>query len=115
MSTWISVCKIQDILENGGSCVKVGDEQIAIFNFDRKEWYAVQNMCPHKQQFVLSRGLIGQEAGQDPKVACPLHKNTFSLKTGKHLGGNESWTLKTYPVKVEDENICLMLDEMEVS
>jgi len=110
MSDWIKVCKIQDILENGGSCVKVGEEQIAIFNYDQNQWYAVQNMCPHKKQFVLSRGLIGEDEGE-PKVACPLHKNTFSLKTGKHLGGNCDYNLKIYPIRVEGEDIQLDIGE----
>ena len=95
---------------NGGSCVKVGGDQIAIFNFDDyREWYAVSNTCPHKRQNVLSRGLIGG-CREEPRVACPLHKNTFSLKTGEHLGGHTDWKLKTYPVKVEGEKIYVMVD-----
>ncbi|MCA9398307.1 MAG: nitrite reductase small subunit NirD [Candidatus Omnitrophica bacterium] len=107
MSTWTKVANVDDVLENGGSCIKVGNEHIAIFNFDNKTvWYAIANTCPHKKQSVLSRGLIGEDGGE-PKVACPLHKNAFSLKTGKHLGGNEEWTVKTYPIKVENNEIYL--------
>lgn len=74
-------------------------EQIALYNFaSRGEWYATQNMCPHRMQMALSRGVIG-DANGEPKVACPFHKKTFSLKTGCNLNG-ESYTLKTYPVKV---------------
>lgn len=109
MSAWVNVCTTDDVLENGGSCVKVGEEQVAIFNFDRGQWYAVQNMCPHKKQFVLSRGLIGEDKGE-PKVACPLHKNTFSLKTGNHLGGHCAYDLKVYPVRVDGRDIQLNLE-----
>ena len=35
MNDWVKVCRTRDILENGGSCVKVGDRQIAIFNDGR--------------------------------------------------------------------------------
>ena len=110
MSPWVKVCKVEDILENGGSCIKVGEQQIAIFNFERDQWYAVENICPHKKQSVLSRGLIGEAQGE-PKVACPLHKNNFSLATGKHLGGNEQWALKTFPVRLEADEIYLQLDQ----
>ena len=35
--------------------IKYGKTQIAVFNFaSRGEWYASQNMCPHKREFVLS-------------------------------------------------------------
>lgn len=99
--TWIKAARTEDIPENGGACIKYKEEQIAVFNFTRKgEWYATQNMCPHKMQMVLSRGMTGDKNGE-PKVACPFHKKNFSLKTGACLSG-EDYQIKTYPVKVED-------------
>ncbi len=101
MTTWFAACRKEDVPENGGVCVKYGQEQIALFYFTRKnEWYATQNECPHRQQMALSRGMIG-ETGEEPKVACPFHKKTFSLETGECLSGDEC-SIKTYPVKVED-------------
>jgi len=98
---WILACNTADIPENGGGCVKINNEQIAIFNFTRRgEWFATQNLCPHKQQMALSRGMIGSAGDAcEPKVACPFHKKTFSLITGECLSGDEC-AIKTYPVKV---------------
>ncbi len=99
--TWVMACSVTQIPENGGNCVLINDEQIAIFNFTRRgQWYATQNLCPHKQQMVLSRGMIGS-AGDEPKVACPFHKKTFSLESGQCLSGDH-YEIKTYPVKIED-------------
>jgi nitrite reductase (NADH) small subunit len=104
----IYACQISDVPENGGACVLIDGEQIAIFNFTSKgEWYATQNLCPHKQQMALSRGLIGS-TGTEPKVACPFHKKTFSLKNGACLSG-EDFTLKTYPVEVEKDKVFLYI------
>lgn len=98
---WVMACSVTQIPENGGSCVLINNEQIAIFNFTRRgEWFATQNLCPHKQQMVLSRGMIGS-SGDEPKVACPFHKKTFSLQTGACLNGDD-YEIKTYPVKIED-------------
>jgi nitrite reductase (NADH) small subunit len=103
---WVLACYADDVPANGGACVKLKEEQIAIFNFTRRaEWYATQNLCPHKQQMVLSRGMIGS-AGEscEPKVACPFHKNTFSLSSGDCLT-NEELSIKTYPVKAIDGKV----------
>ena len=105
---WTKVASAAACERSGGVCVKLGDRQIAIFS-GGSEWYAVQNLCPHQQQMVLSRGLVGDADGV-PKIACPLHKNTFSLKTGEHLGGNPDWQLTTYPVKVEGEDVYLLVE-----
>ena len=36
---------------------------VAVFNnVNRGEWYVTQNMCPHKQAFVLSQGIIEDHA-----------------------------------------------------
>ena len=84
--------------------MKFGDVQIALFHFTRTdEWYATQNECPHRKQMALSRGMIGA-AGDEPKVACPFHKKTFSLRTGECLSGDEC-AIKTYEVKVEDKSV----------
>lgn len=98
---WIKVCTINDVPADGGAAIKYRNEQIAIFYFARKNtWFATQNQCPHKKEMILSRGLLGDSAGE-PKVICPFHKQTFSLKSGKSLTGDCDH-IKTYPVKVED-------------
>jgi nitrite reductase (NADH) small subunit len=103
---WFKAAEVSAFPENGGACVKYQEQQIAVFNFTRrKEWYACQNMCPHKQQMSLARGMVGDQCG-DPKVACPFHKKTFSLVTGENLdgdpSGDECYQIETFPVKVED-------------
>ncbi len=108
ITSWILACKVEDIPDNGGACVLLDGEQIAIYNFKKRgEWYATQNLCPHKQQMALSRGMIGSK-GEEPKVACPFHKKTFSLKSGACLSGDD-YEIKTYEVKVEDNNVFVAL------
>lgn len=108
--TWFTACYAGDVPANGGVCVKYGDTQIALFQFARRgEWYATQNECPHRRQMALSRGMIGTQS-DEPKVACPFHKKTFSLATGKCLSGDEC-NIKTYPVKIEDGNVLIGIIE----
>lgn len=106
-STWVKVAKVNDIPQEGGACIKYKTEQIAVFNFSsRGEWYATQNMCPHKMQMILSRGMIGS-FNDEPKVACPYHKKTFSLKSGECIDDDSCGTLKTYGIKIDGDDILL--------
>ena len=110
IDSWFLACHVTDVPENGGVCVKYQGEQIALYYFTRLgQWYATQNECPHRQQMALSRGIIGTK-GDEPKVACPFHKKTFSLETGECLSGDE-YKIKTYPVKVENGRVYIKVDE----
>ena len=105
---WVEVGKTWDFPKDGGAAVKVGDTQIAVFHFtSRDEWYATQNMCPHKRAFVLSRGIIGDQQ-ETPKVACPLHKKTFNLQDGSCLSGEEM-SIETFPVKIQGDDVLVQL------
>lgn len=114
--SWVRVAAVADFPPDGGLAVKYGSVQLAVFNFSSRgqagEWYATQNMCPHKNAFVLSRGLMGDQAGE-PKVACPNHKKTFSLRTGESLSG-DPLSVTTFPVKVEGGEVYLELPSQGV-
>lgn len=111
--TWFPACKTTDVPVNGGVCVKYKHEQIALFHFTRRnEWYATQNMCPHRMQMALSRGMIGSQNGE-PKVACPFHKKTFSLVDGRCMNDDECENIKTYPVKVDGNMVYIGIIECE--
>jgi nitrite reductase (NADH) small subunit len=100
--TWHKACRTTDVPQDGGACVLLDGQQIALFHFARRgQWYATTNECPHRQQMALSRGMIGS-AGDEPKVACPFHKKTFSLETGSCLSGDD-YQLRTYAVRIEGD------------
>jgi nitrite reductase (NADH) small subunit len=110
VKVWFRATEVSKFPKNGGACIKYKDKQIAVFNFAREgTWYACQNACPHKMEMVLSRGMIGEE-NLVPKVACPMHKKTFSLKTGENLNG-ELEAIATYPVKVEGDVVYVGFSE----
>ncbi len=109
---WVRLASMRDVPTDGGVTARYGDTQIAIFNFASKgTWYATQNLCPHKREMVLARGILGDQAGA-PKVACPLHKKTFDLSTGRCLSG-EDLEIATFPVRVEGDDILVELPPVE--
>ncbi len=110
VNVWFEAAKISDFPKDGGACIKYKNKQIAVFNFAREgKWYACQNLCPHKMEMVLSRGMIGDDKGI-AKVACPMHKKTFSLETGENLNGDLA-SIATYPVKIEGDSVFVGFSE----
>ena len=111
--TWFAACKTTDVPLNGGVCVKYREEQIALFYFARRnEWFATQNLCPHRKQMALSRGMIGSEQ-DEPKVACPFHKKSFSMIDGHCIGDDTCESIRIYPVKVENNMVFIGIEENE--
>jgi NAD(P)H-dependent nitrite reductase small subunit len=105
---WVHVGLVGEFPYNGGRAIKCDDVEIAVYRFDsRGEWYACQNTCPHKHEAVLSRGILGDQEGV-PKVACPMHKKTFSLESGECLSG-ESYRVEVFPVRVEGDDVYVEL------
>lgn len=103
-TNWFEACRVEDVPANSGACILVEGKQIAIFNFERRnEWFATNNQCPHRQQMILSRGMIGNQ-GEEPKVACPFHKKAFSLKTGACLN-DENYRIETFPVQIREGKV----------
>ncbi len=99
--SWQRLARVEDVPAEGGTAVKYGEVQLALFHFKSKgQWFATQNLCPHKREMVLARGLLG-DAGGAPKVACPFHKKTFNLETGAGIS-DEELSIATFPVKVDE-------------
>ncbi len=110
---WVPIVDAAAVPREGGIAVKYGNAQLAVFQFaSRGEWYATQNMCPHRQDMVLARGIIGDQAGT-PKVACPLHKKTFALDSGECLSGDDL-RISTFPVQVSQGMVYVELPSVAV-
>jgi NAD(P)H-dependent nitrite reductase small subunit len=109
---WVRVASVADVPLEGGIAVQHGEAQIALFRFaSRGQWYATQNLCPHKRQMVLARGILGDQGGT-PKVACPLHKKTYDLASGACLSGDDL-KIATFPVRVEGDSVWVELPPAE--
>jgi nitrite reductase (NADH) large subunit len=112
---WTRVAAVGDVPRDGGIAIRHGASQVALFHFASRgqggEWYATQNLCPHKQEMVLARGILGDQAGA-PKVACPMHKKTFDLESGACLSG-DALSIATFPVRVEGDDVWVELPPAE--
>ncbi|MAG30539.1 MAG: nitrite reductase (NAD(P)H) small subunit [Deltaproteobacteria bacterium] len=106
--TWTALGRAEDLPIDGGQSVRYGTTQLAVFRFEsRGEWYATQNTCPQRGENVMARGLLGSQDGE-PKIACPVHKRTFSLITGKGLS-DPAFRIGTFPVRISEGEIYVKL------
>lgn len=99
--TWTTACRLESLLPGRGVAVLLpGDEQAALFLLPDATLAAVGNIDPIGRAAVMSRGIVGDRAGE-PTVASPLLKQAFSLRTGRCLD-DEAHALRVYDVRVAD-------------
>ncbi len=92
------VAKTTEIPVDEAKRVIIGDHKIAIYNLDGT-FYATDDTCTHAYA-SLAEGYI-----EDDCVECPLHAGVFDIKTGKAQGVPVVEDIKTFPVRVEGEDI----------
>ncbi|NEP61450.1 MAG: nitrite reductase small subunit NirD [Symploca sp. SIO2G7] len=101
---WMTVCSLDAIVPNTGINALLGTEQVAIFRIgDTDEVYAVGNFDPFSKAFVISRGIVGDRKGV-LKVASPIYKQNFNLKTGTCLD-DALISIPVYPARVVDHQV----------
>lgn len=92
------VAKTSEIAEDEAKKVIIGDQHVAVFNLGGK-FYATDDICTHAYA-SLSEGYI-----EDGCVECPLHAGRFDIKTGKAQGVPVTEDIKTFPVRVDGDNV----------
>ncbi len=81
---------------------EVEGKKVAVVNLGGK-FYAFENHCSHRGA-ELSKGLLMGNV-----VVCPLHGSQFDVTTGQKIYGPAPGPIKTYPVKVEGDDVLVDL------
>ena len=81
MTEWVEVCPYDSIYPDTGVCALIDGRQVAVYRLSDGSLHAVSNFDPFSRANVLSRGIVGDRNGE-PKVASPIYKQTFNLRTG---------------------------------
>ncbi|HTB58306.1 MAG TPA: nitrite reductase small subunit NirD [Polyangia bacterium] len=109
---WVDVCALDDILPDTGVAALVGGRQIAIVRVgesdgDGAEVYALDNFDPFSHAFVIARGIVGDRGGI-PKIASPIFKQSFDLRTGQCLD-DPAVRLASFQVRVTEGRIRVVV------
>lgn len=97
---WTPACTVDSLVPGRGVAVLLrGGTQVALFLLETGETYAVGNVDPFGRAAVMSRGLVGDRAGE-ATVASPLLKQVFSLVDGRCLD-DESVGLGSFETRTD--------------
>lgn len=109
-TNWITVCNVDDLVDNSGVCALVQEQQVAIFKIgsaNDEQVAAVSNWDPIGKANVLYRGLIGSV--EDKTVlASPLYKQRYCLVSGECLD-DENARLTVYQTRIFQQQVQLQL------
>jgi 3-phenylpropionate/trans-cinnamate dioxygenase ferredoxin component len=78
----------------------IGDEDIALYWVDDAAW-ATGNVCTHAYA-RLSEGYLDGDC-----IECPIHQALFDVKTGAAVTAPASAPVKTYPCRIEGEDVLV--------
>jgi 3-phenylpropionate/trans-cinnamate dioxygenase ferredoxin subunit len=101
---WIKVGAIDDIDEEDVIRFDYADRTFAIYRSDKNKYYATDGYCTH-ENFHLAEGLVMGNI-----IECPKHNGRFDYTTGAAKRTPVCIDLKTYPVKIEDDEIFIEID-----
>ena len=100
VSTWVAVCRLQDIARESGVAALVHGHPVAVFRDHLDQVHALSNLDPATGASVLARGIVGTRGGV-PFVASPMHKQPYRLSDGVCLD-DEAVRVPTWAVRVVD-------------
>ena len=98
MAELVTVAKTSEIGAGQAKSVDVKGQAIAVFNVGGK-FYAIEDTCPHVG------GPLSEGEFQGTTVTCPWHGAQFDVTTGKVLAPPADEAVKSYPVRVEGDEI----------
>lgn len=96
---WRRACA-QGAIEDGEAVLIETEPPIAVYKVDG-EFYATSDTCTHDAS-SLADGYIEGDV-----VECAWHFAKFCIRTGEVLSPPATVSLKTYPVKVVDEDVLV--------
>jgi len=100
-ATYHTVARVGEIPEGEGRPFEVDGLYLAVF-LDGGVYYAIDDSCPH-QGAPLHDGFVA-----DKTVTCSWHGWEFRLEDGRWVD-SPSIGVKTYPVRVEGDEIRVLL------
>jgi 3-phenylpropionate/trans-cinnamate dioxygenase ferredoxin component len=103
-STWISVCAVDEVeLEDVISFAHDGGDY-ALYRAPDGSFYATDGHCTHEGARLCDGLVMGTI------IECPRHNGRFDYRTGEAKRAPVIIDLRTYPTRVEDGTVYVLVD-----
>ena len=99
---WQSLIALDQIPPGQMQACEIDERRIAIYNVNG-QLFATDNVCTHAYA-LLTDGWL-----DDDVIECPLHGGQFNVCTGKAVCEPAEADLRTYPVRVVDGKVEVLL------
>src|SRR3989344_5963676 len=97
---WVKVAKTADIPDGGIRPFSANGKKIAVAHIG-SEFFAIDDICTHAQCSLGEGSLVDRE------VECSCHGSRFDVKSGSVRFLPATTPVKTYPLKLEGEDILV--------
>lgn len=104
MSELIKLCKTEEVEE--GAPVAANPEgfpALAVYLIGG-DFFVTDNICTH------GNALLTDGFQEGDVIECPFHGGSFDIKTGEAAAFPCQTPIKTYPVTVVDDYVCIPAD-----
>jgi 3-phenylpropionate/trans-cinnamate dioxygenase ferredoxin component len=103
MSKFISIAKTSDIKPGQMKTFTVNRVDVLVANVEGT-FFATQDLCTHDDGTLRDGELVHDQ------IECPRHGGRFNVKTGAATAMPAMFPIKTFPVKIEGDQILVALD-----
>ena len=101
-STFVPVCKVNDVPDPGKAVLEVGDRLVALFRVEG-EFYCIDDLCTH------DGGPLGDGELEGHEIICPRHGARFDVRTGKALTMPATRATAAHEVQVQGDQVLVRL------
>jgi len=103
MAKTVKIAQTSELSPGTGKVVQAEGRSIALFNVEGT-FYAIDNTCTHRG------GPLGEGELKGDTVECPWHSAHFNVKTGAVTGPPAPTGVRSFPVKVEGNDVLVEVD-----
>lgn len=103
MDSFIAVANTNDVKPGQVKTFAVDGHHIALCNVEGT-YFATQDLCTH------DGGPLGEGELFDHEIECPRHGGRFDVRTGEVTALPPMFPIKTFPVRVEGDEIQVSVD-----